>query len=105
MKISGRQSQPFAPAFDALHGGNDPRLVFLTSQAACAFLGYTGRWRLRSLYRFIEANGTPKHYRSPRRFLLRLSDLLAVLKRGGVSHRNQSDAVVGIPSTSAVEGA
>ncbi len=63
----------------------DPRLTYLSTQDACTFLGYTGTWRLRSLYRWIEANGVPKFYRSPRRMRLRLSDLLEVLQRGGKS--------------------
>jgi len=73
---------------------SDPRFVYLTSTQACAFLGYEGRWKLRSLYRWIAANGVPRHYRSPRRFLLRLSDLIAVLTRGGRSHASQCAAPI-----------
>jgi hypothetical protein len=86
VKLTGRALQTPAPRFDAAHGGGDPRWIYLSTEEACTFLGYVGRWRLRSLYRWVEANGVPKFYRSPRRLRLRLSDLLAVLKRGGCSH-------------------
>lgn len=101
---SGRRTlKATTPAVHTSSGSSDPRFVFLTTQAACDRLGYTGRWRLRSLYRFIEANGIPKYYRSPRRFLVRLSDLLAVLKRGGVSHASQRGATAVSGATSAEE--
>lgn len=81
------REQPGRPVSHGSTGGVSNALpAYLTSQQACDFLGYTGEWRLRSLYRFIDANGVPKHYRSPRRFLIKRVDLESVLRHGGRRH-------------------
>jgi hypothetical protein len=52
---------------------------YLTTAEACDYLRFTGADRLNSLYRFLEAHGVPKRYRSARRLLVSRADLDAAL--------------------------
>lgn len=57
---------------------------WLTTREACDYLRYTGKHRLRSLYRFLERTGIPTSRRSPRCILIARADLLRAL---GAQHR------------------
>lgn len=74
-----RKAQLSAEDFDAPQA---PRQVFgpwLTSEEACDYLRYTGKHRLRSLYKFIERTGVNVHRRGGRNLLLKRTDLDAAV--------------------------
>lgn len=48
---------------------------WLTTREACAYLRFTGSDRLNSLYRFLNAHGVPRRWRSARRLLVLRQDL------------------------------
>lgn len=57
--------------------------VWLTTDEACAYLRYTGKHRLRSLYKFIARNEVKTSRRSARRLLIARRDLDQTVERGG----------------------
>ena len=48
---------------------------FITTAEACDYLRYTGKHRLKSLYRFLERNGVKVTRRSARALLIQRKDL------------------------------
>lgn len=60
---------------------------WMTTREACEYLRFTGSDRLNSLYRFIEAKGIRKRYRSPKRLLLSRADIDAALAGVGAARR------------------
>lgn len=51
------------------------RSPWLTTQEACDYLRYTGKHRLRSLYKFLARNGVPTSRRSARSNLIARADI------------------------------
>lgn len=61
---------------------------WLTTDEACAYLRFEGKWKLRSLYRFLKVNGVPTARRSRMRLLIARADLeQALLGTGGARRR------------------
>lgn len=85
-----RVSEPhtrLAPApsavLDIRDSAPQPFGVWLTTDEACAYLRYTGKHRLRSLYKFIARNEVKTSRRSARRLLIARRDLDQTVERGG----------------------
>lgn len=72
MSLTSRETDPMREPHPAEVQILSP---WLSSQEACAYLRFTGADRLHSLYRFIQAHGITKRYRSPKRLLLKRADL------------------------------
>lgn len=77
-----RDPQPFEPgvvdaprAIDAADRPFEFRGPWLTTREAADYLRYRGKHALRSLYRFLKANGIPIRHRSPRCLLIAKADL------------------------------
>lgn len=67
---------------------DDPfRGPWFTTEIACQYLCFTGVDRLNSLYRWLEANGVPKSYRSPKRLLIAKRDIDEALRKPGAARR------------------
>lgn len=56
--------------------------VWLTTLEACDYLRYTGKHRLRALYRFIERKGIKTYTRSRRALLISRVDLDQAIRAG-----------------------
>lgn len=70
-----RQAQAHDARLDVSGGEPQTFGVWLTTIEACAYLRYTGKHKLRSLYKFIERNGVKVARRSPRKLLIARVDL------------------------------
>lgn len=80
-------------ASSLLDGGNRALQVadrWLSSQQACAYLGFTGVGRLTSFYRFVKTHGINKHWISPRRLRFRQSQLDRALERPAAVRRRHA---------------
>lgn len=78
-----RQSQADSARFDVRDRAPQPFGVWLTTTEACDYLRYTGKHRLRSLYKFIARNQVKTSRRSARRLLIARRDLDQLVERGG----------------------
>ena len=71
-------------------------LRWLNTEQACAYLAFTGTDRLHSLYRWLDAQGVRRFYRSPRRVVVLRTDLDDALRRPyAVRRRNRMRLVAG----------
>jgi hypothetical protein len=63
---------------------------WMNTDQACEYLAFTGKDRLNSLYRWLDAQGVRRHYRSSMRLLLLRADLDDAIKRpASVRRRNR----------------
>ncbi len=73
---------------DAAERPRDPFAgPWFNSQTACEYLCFTGSDRLHSLYRWLDANGIPRQYRSPKRLLIAKRDIDQALRLPGTARR------------------
>lgn len=69
---------------------------WLTSAEACDYLRFTGSDRLNSLYRFLNAHGVRRRWRSARRLLVSRLDLDAALAGQTAARRRNAIARGGV---------